>query len=134
MPKIIRDVLLLPNLTALVSKATTYAKRTPSTHGSLLVPALLATLATINTGLSSEPLPETLSSSPKRLTVSRNAHYLEYDGKPVALFGSGLWTILPDTSVNIAEHNYLPAEGGDVSINLTDLPKEGSLSAVRYNP
>lgn len=40
-----------------------------------------------------------------RLAMGRNPHYFDYGGKPVALFGSGLWTILPDTSIDIAEHN-----------------------------
>ncbi len=39
------------------------------------------------------------------LAVAENRRYFVDDGKPVVLFGSGLWTIIPDTSVDIAEHN-----------------------------
>jgi hypothetical protein len=40
-----------------------------------------------------------------RLTVGRNPHFFEYAGRPVALFGSGLWTIIPDTTIDIEDHN-----------------------------
>ncbi len=46
------------------------------------------------------------------LNVARNRRYFEDDGKPVVLFGSGLWTIIPDTSVDIAEHNSWYANFG----------------------
>lgn len=39
------------------------------------------------------------------LAVAENRRYFVDDGKPVVLFGSGLWTIIPDRSVDIAEHN-----------------------------
>jgi len=39
------------------------------------------------------------------LAVAENRRYFVDDGKPVVLFGSGLWTIIPETSVDIAEHN-----------------------------
>jgi hypothetical protein len=45
-----------------------------------------------------------------QLRVSENRrHFLDGD-KPVALFGSGLWTIIPDTTVDIEEHNAWYAE------------------------
>lgn len=39
------------------------------------------------------------------LAIAENRRYFVDDGKPVVLFGSGLWTIIPDRSVDIAEHN-----------------------------
>jgi hypothetical protein len=48
-----------------------------------------------------------------RLRVNpANPHWFEYGGRAVALFGSGLWTIIPDQSVDIAEHNRWYAEAG----------------------
>jgi hypothetical protein len=43
--------------------------------------------------------------TPTVLKVAENRRYLEDDGKPVVLFGSGLWTIIPEASVDIADHN-----------------------------
>ena len=43
--------------------------------------------------------------TPAGLKVAKNRRYLEDSGKPVVLFGSGLWTIIPDASVDIADHN-----------------------------
>lgn len=34
-----------------------------------------------------------------------NPRYFCRDGEPVALFGSGLWTIISDSTIDIAEHN-----------------------------
>ena len=39
------------------------------------------------------------------LQVGKNRRYLEDGGKPVVLFGSGLWTIIPEATVDIADHN-----------------------------
>ncbi|UCH36552.1 MAG: hypothetical protein JSV65_09420 [Armatimonadota bacterium] len=41
-----------------------------------------------------------------------NPHWFQYRGHAVALFGSGLWTIIPDASVDIADHNRWYAEAG----------------------
>jgi hypothetical protein len=46
------------------------------------------------------------------LSVAKNPRYLEDDGKPVVLFGSGFWTIIGDTSVDIVEHNTWYARYG----------------------
>lgn len=46
------------------------------------------------------------------LAVAENRRHFVDDGKPVVLFGSGLWTIIPDTSVDIAEHNTWYARCG----------------------
>jgi hypothetical protein len=46
------------------------------------------------------------------LTVAKNQRYFEDNGRPIVLFGSGLWTIIPDTSVDIAEHNSWYAKFG----------------------
>lgn len=40
-----------------------------------------------------------------QLQVSGNGRWFEKDGKTIALFGSGIWTIIPDVSVDIEEHN-----------------------------
>jgi len=46
------------------------------------------------------------------LAVGENRRYFVDGGKPVVLFGSGLWTIIPDSSVDIAEHNAWYARYG----------------------
>lgn len=46
------------------------------------------------------------------LEVSKDGRYFMDDGKAVVLFGGGLWTIIPDTSVDIAEHNSWYARFG----------------------
>src|SRR6056297_2415035 len=48
---------------------------------------------------------QTPAESPPCLTIGLNPHFFDYGGQPVALFGSGLWTILPDTTIDIEEHN-----------------------------
>ncbi len=47
-----------------------------------------------------------------QLRVAQNKRYFEDDGKPVVLFGSGLWTIIPDISVDIEDHNTWYAKHG----------------------
>ena len=39
------------------------------------------------------------------LKVGKNRRYFEDGGKPVVLFGSGLWTIIPEATVDISDHN-----------------------------
>ena len=50
---------------------------------------------------------------PTRLRVDPdNPHWLRYGDRAIALFGSGLWTIIPDQSVDIQDHNRWYAEAG----------------------
>ena len=46
------------------------------------------------------------------LGITANKRYFEDDGEPVVLFGSGLWTIISDISIDIEEHNRWYAEWG----------------------
>jgi len=47
-----------------------------------------------------------------RLRVSSDGRYFLDGEKPVALFGSGLWTIIPDTTIDIEDHNRWYARYG----------------------
>jgi len=41
-----------------------------------------------------------------RLRVNpKNPRWFDYGGKTIAPFGSGIWTIIPDVTVDIREHN-----------------------------
>ncbi len=46
------------------------------------------------------------------LRVADNPHYFMDGEKPVVLFGSGLWTIIPDTTIDIEKHNAWYARWG----------------------
>jgi len=40
-----------------------------------------------------------------RLVVSENGRFFYDEGRPVVLFGGGLWTVIPDVTVDVEEHN-----------------------------
>ena len=53
------------------------------------------------------------AANPRRLQVhSENPRWFQQGGRALALFGSGLWTIIPDATVDIAEHNAWYARCG----------------------
>ncbi len=54
-----------------------------------------------------------------QLRISENQRYFLDGEKPVVLFGSGLWTIIPDTTVDIEDHNSWYAEWGSNANRVT---------------
>lgn len=47
-----------------------------------------------------------------QIRVAENSRYFKQDDKNVILFGSGVWTIIPDTTIDIEEHNTWYSEAG----------------------
>jgi hypothetical protein len=52
------------------------------------------------------------ASVPRLKVNPKNPRWFDYGGKTIALFGSGIWTIIPDVTVDVRKHNEWYAKYG----------------------